>query len=214
MRQKTSDKLYLGALIVAAVVATIFLRTTRPLGENLADNPLARAVLEDRSSPSAGHPNADLTLVVFADYRCPACRKAHPAMQRAVAKDGKVRIVYKDSPIFGDVSERAASAALASAFQNIYPLVHDRLMTGPAGTSEGLRLAVEGSGGNWARLESDLTRRRDQIDAQLAHNRLQAFQLGLRGTPGYLIGPILVRGAMTEREFMRVFDKARKADRV
>jgi protein-disulfide isomerase len=135
-------------------------------------------------------------------------------MQRAAARDGKVRNVYKDWPIFGKASERAARTALASAFQNIYPLVHDRLMTGPAATREELRLAVERSGGNWGRLESDLTHHQKQLEAQLAHNRLQAFQLGLPGTPGYLIGPILIRGARTERDFLRVFNKAREASRV
>ncbi len=133
-------------------------------------------------------------------------------MKRAVAKDGQVRIVYKEWPIFGDASERAAKVAIASNFQNIYPLVHDRLMTGPADGDAALRAAVERSGGNWPKLQSDLTRNSAQIDAQLGRNRMQAFGLGLGGTPGYLIGPILVRGALNEGEFTRVFKQARQAN--
>ncbi len=132
-------------------------------------------------------------------------------MKRAVAKDGKVRVVYKDWPIFGPASERAAEVAIASDFQHIYPLVHDRLMTGRVDGDVALRAAVELSGGDWRQLQRDLARNKTVIDAQLGRIRLQAFQLGLGGTPGYLIGPILVRGAMSEREFTRIFKQAREA---
>jgi protein-disulfide isomerase len=60
-------------------------------------------------------------------------------------------------------------------------------------------------------LQGDLASNRTLIAAQLARNRRQAFELGLLGTPGYLIGPILVRGALSEAHFTRVFRKARQA---
>jgi protein-disulfide isomerase len=44
----------------------------------------------------------------------------------------------------------------------------------------------------------------------LARNGAQAFALGLGGTPGYLIGSILVRGALREAEFTRAFTEARE----
>lgn len=131
-------------------------------------------------------------------------------MRKAVAKDGRLRVVYKDWPIFGEKSERAAAIALASTTQGIYPQVHHRLMTGRVETDDDLRMAVQRSGGDWSRLLDDLARRQSEIVTQLAHNRRQAFELGLPGTPGYLIGPVLVRGAMTEGEFLRAFARARE----
>jgi protein-disulfide isomerase len=122
-----------------------------------------------------------------------------------------VRIVYKDWPVFGAASERAARIAIASSFQGIYPLVHDRLMSGRADSEDALRNAVQQSGGDWRRLQGDLASKQTLISAELARNRRQAFELGLPGTPGYLIGPILVRGALTEAEFTRVFRAARQA---
>lgn len=197
------------ALAVGASVSSL-LRTHRSLGENVGGNSLALAVRNDRSSPADGNSAADLTLIVFTDYRCPGCRAAFPAMKRAVTKDRKVRIVYKDWPIFGEASERAAEVALASDFQNIYPLVHARLMTGRTDSDVALKIAVERSGGDWRKLQYDLARNRAQIVAELGRNKMQAFGLGLGGTPGYLIGPILVRGALNETEFTRVFKQARK----
>lgn len=205
------DILWLCAVIAIAALFSWLLRAQRPVGENVSDNPLALAVREDRTSPVEGGAAADITLIVFTDYRCPACRAAYPGMKRAVARDGKVRIVYKDWPVFGEVSERAAEVAIASDLQHIYPLVHDRLMTGPANSDDALKAAVERSGGNWHRLQSDLAINKANIAAQIGRVRMQAFQLRLGGTPGYLIGPILVRGALKEGEFRRAFKEARKA---
>jgi protein-disulfide isomerase len=127
----------------------------------------SQSVQEDRSSPTAHNAAADLTLIVFTDYRCPACRAGHPAMQRAIETDGKIRIIYKDWPIFGPLSERAALVAIASNLQGIYPAVHDRLMRGPVGNDDHLRSTIELAGGDWGRLERDLARNHDQIVAQL-----------------------------------------------
>ena len=201
----------LGAAVAAAVFFPYLLRTHGSLGENVGNNSLALEVREDRSSPADDNPAADLTLIIFTDYRCPACRASYPAMKRAVAKDGKVRIVYKDWPIFGDASQRAAEVAVASDSQRIYPLVHDRLMSGGVGNDDDLRAAVERSGGDWQRLQRYLATNRTHISERIRRNRMQAFQLGLEGTPGYLIGPILVRGALNEEEFTRVFKQARQA---
>ena len=58
-------------------------------------------------------------------------------------------------------------------------------------------------------LEADLLTHEPAIADHLAPNRRDAFSLGLPGTPGYLIGPLIVGGALTEREFLRVFEEAR-----
>lgn len=212
MRLRRNEYWQLCTVIAAAFGFVLLLRTQSFLGQDVSANTLARSVREDQSSPTERSPAADLTLIVFTDYRCPACRAAHPAMKQAARSDGKVEIVYKDWPIFGEASARAARIAIASSFQDIYPLVHDRLMTGPTNGEAALRASIERSGGDWRRVEVDLVNRRSEIQAQLTRNGRQAYGLGLRGTPGYLIGPILVRGALTKSEFVRIFRKARAAE--
>lgn len=213
MTLSRKDILQLCAIAAAAALLPLILRAVVPIGQDVGDNALVRAVREDRSSPTEEAPSADLTLIVFTDYQCPACRGAHLAMRRAVAKDGKVRTVYKDWPIFGSTSTRAAEVAIASTYQKIYPLVHDQLMSGRVEGDDALQAAVERAGGDWLRLKSDLRQNRTEITAQIGRNRMQAFGLGLAGTPGYLVGPILVRGALTEAEFTRVFRDARNASK-
>ena len=48
-----------------------------------------------------GDPNAEITLIEYADFSCGFCAKYHPTMERLVEEyDGKVRWVYRHLPIF------------------------------------------------------------------------------------------------------------------
>ncbi len=201
----------LGGLILLGFVASYLLRTTRPVGRYVGDSPAAVQISDDRRSPVVTTGAANLTVVVFTDYRCPACRKADPAFRSAVAADGNLRVVYKDWPIFGEVSQRAAEVALAAHRQGIYSQVHHALMRAPSVDQAAMRRAVENAGGNWGLLQEDLARHAPAIAGDLASNATEAFSLGLAGTPGYLIGPYLVEGALTESQFRRAFAQARAA---
>jgi protein-disulfide isomerase len=182
--------LALVGLIMVGAAVSYALQTIGPIGHYVGDMASAAQILDDKRSPQVSAGTADVTLILFSDYQCPACRKADPAMQAAIAEDGNVRIVYKDWPVFGERSERAAEVALAAQNQGIYPQVHHALMSSRGLHDAALRQAVESSGGDWRQLEADLA-------------------LHLEGTPGYLIGPFVIRGALSEREFIRAFAQAR-----
>jgi protein-disulfide isomerase len=201
------------ALIVVGFLIAYVLKEHAPVGKNVGGKTAVQEVRLDQSSPSLQVVDADVTIIAFSDYGCPACRTAYPAMKRAVLEDTHTRVVYKDWPIFGPASERAAKVAIASSFQGIYPAVHDALMRARSLDGDELRAAVEKSGGSWHQIEVDLVRRNDTIEAQLDRNRRQAFKLGLSGTPGFLIGAILVRGAVSEEQFKRAIAEARQASR-
>lgn len=126
--------------------------------------------------------------------------------------DGAVRVIYKDWPIFGPPSERAASIAIASAEQGIYPAVHRRLMTDSRIINDAvLRDVVTGAGGSWTRATAYLAAHRDEIATRLIANGQEAGAIGLNGTPGYLAGPMLVIGAIDQRDFARLFARGRAA---
>jgi protein-disulfide isomerase len=206
----TSRKLVpLAYLALAGAAASYILQGNRAVGRYAGDAAAAMQILSESRSPAASHGAADLTVVAFTDYQCPACRRADPAMRRSVARDGNVRLVYKDWPIFGARSLRAAEVALAADRQGIYPSVHHALMRAPRLDNAAMRDAVEQAGGNWEQIKRVLAEHRPWIAGQLESNRVQAFTLGLEGTPGYLVGPFLVEGAMSEEEFLRAFSQAR-----
>jgi protein-disulfide isomerase len=78
----------------------------------------ARALPLD-GSPAAGPEGAPVTIVEFADFECPHCRMAVPALQAVLdAHPGKVRLVYKFVSLPSHThAEPAARAAFAAAQQ-------------------------------------------------------------------------------------------------
>lgn len=197
------------AIVIGVGVSQWLLRTA-PLGRDVSENPAARAALADEVAPSSTPADPTLTLVVFTDYQCPACKRANPAMDAAVAKDGHVRVIYRDWPIFGPVSDRAARVAIASHRQGIYPKVHRQLMDEWRRIDDQvLRDAVEVSGGNWDRVQADLNEHRAEITTQLVRTNSDVLAIGIRGTPAYLAGTRLVAGSLDEAGFEKLFALAR-----
>lgn len=198
----------LGAVVVTGWAVGQVLRRTAPIGRDVG--PTADQILAGSGSPEYGPANATLRLAVFTDYRCPACRHAFPAMEEAVQHDGKVRVIYKDWPIFGPPSERAASVALACAEQGIYPAVHRQLMTDNRMIDDDmLRDIVNGAGGDWLRATTWLAAHGQAVAARLRANGREAYSIGLAGTPGFLAGRMLVMGAIEAGDFERLFARAR-----
>lgn len=200
----------LGAIIVGGWGISQVLRRTAPIGRDVGRSEAVPTILRGEGLPGAGPMDASLRMAVFTDYRCPACRHAFPAMEEAVRQDGNVRLIYKDWPIFGPPSERAASVALASAEQGIYPAIHRRLMTDNRVISDDmLRSIVIDAGGDWAQTTAFLATHTPAIAAQLRRNGQDAYAIGLSGTPGFLAGPMLVMGAIDSTDFGRLFARAR-----
>lgn len=202
----------LGAVVVGGWAAGWLVRRLSPVGDAVDDAATVAAVLADDGGPATGPADASLRMAVFTDYRCPACRTGFAPLEAAVAEDRDVRLLYRDWPIFGPPSERAARVALAATGQGLYAAVHRGLMTEPRPLGESvLRDVVSAAGGDWPRLEHDLAADRAAIDARLLRTAHQARALRLPGTPGYLAGNRLAIGALDASGFARLFAAARNA---
>jgi protein-disulfide isomerase len=152
-------------------------------------------LLNDVGSPVAGNPQGDVTVVEFFDYRCGYCKGVAPDVQKLLAEDPNVRIVYKEFPILGPESDLAARAALAAHAQGKYLPFHDALMTasGPLTLPAILQLS-RAAGLDGARLRADMEK--PEIRATIERNRALADTLGITGTPAFVIGAELVPGAV------------------
>lgn len=204
--------LQLSGVVALGFGVSVILRKTAPLGRDVSGSDVAQSLLREQDAPRDGPPNADVTVAVFTDYQCPACRMAEPQLRMAFEEDRKVAIIYKDWPIFGPVSQRAARVALAANRQSIYAAVHHALMSERRLLEPAvLRDVIERSGGRWDQVERDLKDHAREIDSMMAQTAREAFALGIAGTPAFLIGPSLIEGALDRQEFLRAFRSARKS---
>lgn len=152
-------------------------------------------LLNDPSSPVSGNPAGDITLVEFFDYRCGYCKRVAGAVTQLQKDNPRVRVVYKDFPILGESSELAAKAALASRAQGKHQAFHEALLAtaGEITRDELLRIAGE-VGLDSNRLEADMAN--PEWQTIIDRNRALAKDLGISGTPGFIVGTEFVPGAM------------------
>jgi protein-disulfide isomerase len=152
-------------------------------------------LLHDPASPVSGNPKGEITLVEFYDYRCGFCKRVASAVTELQKVDSRVRVVYKDFPILGEPSELAAKAALASQAQGKHQVFHETLLAseGDMTKKKILKIAIA-VGLNPKRLEADMANPKWQ--AVIAKNRALAQELGISGTPGFIVGNELVPGAL------------------
>jgi len=152
-------------------------------------------LFHDPTSPVSGNLRGEITLVEFYDYRCGYCKKAAQAVTDLQKDDPRVRVVYKDFPILGEPSELAAKAALASQAQGKHQVFHEALLASHADMTkeEILKIAV-GVGLDGTRLEADMAT--PEWQAVIEKNRALAQELGISGTPGFIVGNELVPGAL------------------
>jgi protein-disulfide isomerase len=152
-------------------------------------------LLHDPSSPVSGNPNGSVTVVEFFDYRCGYCKRAAGAVTQLQKDDARVRVVYKDFPILGEVSELAAKAALASRAQGKHQAFHEALLASKGDMTKDTILAVASQVGLDAkRLEADMAN--PEWQTIIDRNRALAKDLGISGTPGFIVGTELVPGAL------------------
>jgi protein-disulfide isomerase len=146
-------------------------------------------VLKEPGVPILGSANADVTVVEYFDYNCPFCRALAPVFRPFIAQDHAAAVLYKEWPIFGGVSIYAAQAALAANYQGKYLQAHDALMSAPRlGENGQVDAALRGAGVDMAQLKKDLLAHRAAIEELMMRNDAEAHRLGLRGTPGMLVG--------------------------
>ncbi len=167
-------------------------------------------LINDPTSPVAGNPEGDVTVVEFFDYHCGYCKRVLGDVMALLDDDSDVRIVYKEFPILGPQSVTAARAALAAHLQDPdkYLAYHVALMTSRARLNEDrvLQMARE-MGFDADRLEADMNS--PEIAATIQKNIELARALGINGTPSFVIGDQLVPGAVSLETLKELIERAR-----
>lgn len=172
----------------------------------LTDN--RERIFNDPASPVAGNPNGDVTLVEFFDYQCGYCKSVVDRVAGTVAEDKNIRWVFKEFPILGPVSVYAARAALAAHRQGKYQEFHLALMRSRGRLDEKKVLRIAGATGlDVARLEADMES--PEIGVMIERNMTLADALNVRGTPAFVIGDVVVPGAIDAATLNRLIAAAR-----
>nr|WP_295105928.1 DsbA family protein [uncultured Caulobacter sp.] len=204
---------------VLAVVSLSLALTAGALPADAQVRPVPAAVVRTLTAnpgvPFEGAAHGDVTVVEYLDYNCPYCKKMHPEIQSLLKADPKVRVLYKQWPVFGEVSVYAASVALAAQWQGKHLAVHNAFMTAPGklDSQVKVRQLAKDAGVDLARLDRDLVGRARELAAILKRSDDEARLLGLQGTPALVVGDTFVPGGMSSASLQRLVAQERQDGR-
>jgi protein-disulfide isomerase len=156
-----------------------------------------------------GSADADVTLVQFFDYACTYCRASLPDIDRLLAEDKKLTIVYRELPILGQPSLDAARASLAVAQQGNYGVFHRALYAGGRITPASLEAARKRAGVDTARARA--AEGSDAVNREIAANLEIQSVLQITGTPSWVVGDRILNGAVGYETLKQAIADARKA---
>ncbi|MBN3512093.1 DsbA family protein [Mycolicibacterium nivoides] len=232
------DFIFIGGLVViaAALIAYLVLRPDNdapaapaagPSVTSLSDTEAAGARAEGRRSPverrqagdplALGAPDAPVALVVFSDYRCPFCAKfsrdIEPELVNRYVDAGRLRIEWRDFPIFGPQSMSAARAGRAAAEQGkfwefnsaVYAAAPERSKADL--TDEALiDFARQAGVPDIDKFTAGM--RGSAFDAAINSDLAQGTGIGVPSTPAFLINDVPMLGAQPIEDFVRAIDGA------
>ena len=175
-------------------------------------------LLNDGFSVVVGNPDGDVTLVEFYDYRCPYCVQSHGDVKRLLANDPNLRVVYKQFPVKDrqgeePISLTAARMSQAIAKQGVFLFeeFQDRVM------ALNTQINIEDLGRISSEIGVDMTRL--QLDLQehaildgIRDNFTLARDIGITGTPSFIVGEKVFVGALGYERMKAIIDEARAAN--
>ena len=164
-----------------------------------------RAALEKPFASSwKGSPKGDVTIVEFFDYACPYCKASNPDIDRLVAEDKGVRVVYRELPILGPNSVEAARLSLAASKAGRFNRFHDALWAAGKPGADTFAVAA-GAAGIPPSPAAD-----PDVEAELKRNFDLASKLGATGTPLFIVGDRVISGAAGYDQLKAAVEAARE----
>ncbi len=170
-------------------------------------------IFASKNQYEIGNPDADVTVVEFFDYNCAFCKRAMSDMNKLLKKDKNLKFVLKELPILSEASVAAhrVSAAVGTLSPKSYGEFHRRLL-GASGQKNGKRaLQLAEKMGLDIKKILELSKKEEINDGFREVNTL-ATNLGMNGTPSYVIGDEVIFGALGYDVLKAKIDKARKCN--
>lgn len=176
----------------------------------------------DEADPLAmGDVDAPVVMVNYSDFQCPYCgkfaRDSQPELVKDYVDEGILRIEWRDFPYFGDESKVSAVAARAAAEQDKFWEFHDEMYADQPEMNSGkidteyLTDIAEDIDLDVDQFKADLES--DEFQDQVEEDFTEGQQIGVTGTPTFVINGTQIVGAQPLNTFTDVIEnEAREAE--
>lgn len=169
--------------------------------------------------PIKGNADAKVTIIEFADFRCPYCAMSFNQIEPRLYKDyidtGKARFAFRQFVKLGPASATAANAAECANDQDKFWEMHDYLYQHQPPeadismyNTENLTQIAGQIGMNTDKFRNCLSKNLDSW--RVNSDRRSGENAGVYGTPTFFINGKMIVGAKPYSEFQLVIDQALK----
>ncbi len=210
-----------GAILIAAVLVSgslLYANSSKlPTGAAIGGNNPPNKVVQASAggSPFLGNKDAKITIIEFADYRCPFCERFYNDAEKQIIANyvntGKAKFVFKNYAFLGQESVWASEAAECANEQGKFWEYHDWLYNNQAPESDlayyskaNLVKYAGKVGLNTGQFSSCLNS--DKYSAKVTSEFNEGKDAGVTGTPTVFINGQSLVGAQPFSAFKAVID--------
>ena len=155
--------------------------------------------VEKGINPPKGDPASLIAIIEFGDFKCPACKAAHPVIDE-ILNEYNVSLYYRNFPLpmHGEISFLSAEAAECANEQDKFWQYHEILFENQdILNKENLKLYAKEIGLNEEQFNNclDTEKYKQEVEKDIK----DAKDLGVQGTPTFFINGKKVLGANKEK---------------
>ena len=201
------DQVYAALMLNAEPTREAPKRPSAVLRPGKADPSSSYAVPVDHR-PALGPADALVTIIEFADFECPYCRKVQPTLAELRRRYGDdLRVVFRHQPLAMHTrAKEAARAAVAADRQGQFWAMHDALFALDSGiASADFSVLAAELGLDVDRFRADMAD--PTLDQVIEDDQEVAANFGAGGTPAFFINGRPISGAHPVEGFVGVIDE-------
>jgi len=163
-------------------------------------------------SPFKGNNNAKVVIQEWSDFQCPFCSRVEPTVSEVMKNYGdKVKFVWRDKPLpmhpEAPLASEAAREALKQKGQDAFWKMHDKMMQNQKALKrEDLETYAKEFGLNMDKFKAALDARTHK--AAVEADDKAGTDIGISGTPAFLINGYYISGAQPYPKFKKLIDRA------
>ena len=179
--------------------------------EALKDPAIHDQIYNFKDAGSVGPKDSKKVIVEFFDYNCPACKMQYKAIVELLAKDKSVRVIFRELPIFGPVSDTNSRLALAVVrlAPEKYFEFYQKMMSHQGHAEEKDTLGyIKDLGLDPAKVKAESLK--PEVEQGLTASSKLGEALHIQGTPTLIVGNELIPHAAGPDELLAKVNAAAK----
>ena len=174
----------------------------------LLEAPRISVNLGAAAHPTLGPKNAPVTVIEFADFQCPFCKRSEDAVKAIHEKYGdRIQLVFMDFPLsFHPHAMPAANAARCANAQGKFWQYHDALFADQSKLEPAdLKATAKTLGLDTAKFNACFDK--NQYGEAIQQDLEEGHRLNLNGTPTFFIDGREIVGAQPPENFVSIIDQ-------